>query len=55
MKILKPIQIKSFKSNSKVNNHETEERLEKNAKAFIQKLNNNKKNVLAMITVYPLD
>jgi len=46
---LKPIQIKSFKSNSKVNNHETEERLEKNAKAFIQKLNNNKKNVLAMI------
>lgn len=46
---LKPIQIKSFKSNSKVNNHETEERLEKKAKAFIQKLNNNKKNVLAMI------
>ena len=46
---LKPIQIKSYKSNSKVNNHEIEERLEKNAKAFIQKINRNKKNVLAMI------
>ena len=46
---LKPIQIKSFKSNSKVNNHETEERLEKNAKAFIQKINNNKKKFLDMI------
>ena len=46
---LKPIQIKSFKSKSKINNQETEEKLEKNAKAFIQKINNNKKNVLAMI------
>jgi hypothetical protein len=46
---LKPIQIKSYKSNSKVNNHETEEKLEKNAKAFIHKINNNKKNILAMI------
>ena len=47
---LKPIQIKSYKSNSKVNNHEVEERLEKNAKAFIQKINRNKRNVLAMIS-----
>ena len=46
---LKPIQIKSYKSNSKVNNHETEEKLEKNAKAFIHKINSNKKNILAMI------
>ena len=46
---LKPIKIKSYKSNSKVNNHETEEKLEKNAKAFIHKINNNKKNILAMI------
>ena len=46
---LKPIQIKSYKSNSKVNNHEIEEKLEKNAKAFIQKLNKDKKNLLAMI------
>ena len=46
---LKPIQIKSFKSNSKINNHETEERLEKNAKAFIRKIKDNKKNLLAMI------
>ena len=46
---LKPIQIKSFKSNSKINNHETEERLEKNAKAFIRKIKDNKKNVLDMI------
>ena len=46
---LKPIQIKSYKSKSKINNQETEENLEKNAKAFIQKINNNKKNVLAMI------
>jgi len=46
---LKPIQIRSFKSKSKINNQETEEKLEKNAKAFIQKINNNKKNVLAMI------
>jgi hypothetical protein len=46
---LKPIQIKSFKSKSKINNQETEEKLEKNAKAFIQKIINNKKNVLAMI------
>ena len=47
--ILKPIEIKSFKSNSKVNNHETEEKLEKDAKAFIQKINKRKKNILAMI------
>lgn len=46
---LKPIQIKSFKSKAKVNNQETEEKLEKKAKAFIQKINNNKKHVLAMI------
>ena len=46
---LKPIQIKSFKSKAKINNQETEEKLEKNAKAFIQKINNDKKNVLAMI------
>ena len=46
---VKPIQIKSFKSKSKINNQETEEKLEKNAKAFIQKIINNKKNVLANI------
>jgi hypothetical protein len=46
---LKPIQIKSYKSNSKINNHETEEKLVKNAKAFIQKINNNKKNILSLI------
>ena len=46
---LKPIQIKSYRSNSKVNNHEIEERLEKNAKAFVQKLNKNKKNALELI------
>ena len=46
---LKPFQIKSFKSNLKVHNHETEEILEKNAKAFIQKINNKKKDLLAMI------
>ena len=46
---LKPIQIKSFKSNSKINNHETEERLEKNAKAFIRKIKDNRKNLLDMI------
>ena len=46
---LKPILIKSFKSNAKVHNHETEEKLEKNAKEFIQKINNNKKRVLEMI------
>ena len=46
---IKPIQIKSFKSKSKIINHETEEKLEKNAKAFIQKLNKDKKNLLAMI------
>ena len=40
--VLKPIEIKSFKSNSKVNNHETEEKLEKDARAFIQKINKNK-------------
>ena len=46
---LLPIQIKPYKSNSKVNNHETEERLEKNAKAFIQKIKNDKKNLLLKI------
>ena len=47
--VLKPIKIKSYKSNSKVYNHENEERLEKNAKAFIQKLNKNKKDLLSII------
>ena len=47
--LLKPIEIKSFKSNSKINNHETEEKLEKNARAFIQKINKNKQKELAKI------
>lgn len=46
---LKILEIKPFKSNSKVHNHETEQRLEKDAKAFIQKINKRKKNLLAMI------
>ena len=46
---LKLIQIKSYKSKSKINNHETEENLTKNAKAFVQRLNNDKKNALAII------
>ena len=47
--VIKPIEIKSFKSNSKINNHETEEKLEKNARAFIQKINKNKQKELAKI------
>ena len=46
---VKPIQIKVFRSNSKVNNHEKEEKLEKNAKAFIKRINNSKKNMLNII------
>ena len=46
---LKPIQIKAYKSNLKVYNHENERRLEKNAKAFIQKINKNKKDLLTLI------
>ena len=47
---LLPIQIKPYKSNSKVNNHETEEKLEKDARAFIQKINKNKQKELAKIS-----
>ena len=46
---IKPIQIKSFKSKSKIINHETEEKLEKNAKEFIQKIKNKKKDLLSQI------
>ena len=46
---VKPIQIKVYRSNSKVYNHEKEEKLEKNAKAFIKRINNSKKNMLKVM------
>ena len=45
---IKPIIRKAYKYNNKIMNNINEEELEKNAKEFIQRINNNKKNTLSI-------